>query len=121
MAGEEEEKSVRLSYLGLCKLLVVQSNKTSTASFSLAYRVAALEALGKIVAAFSEEKKQAVWAELTTKGLALDDEDLKPVLLAKRVGVWEGLLYAGIIGVEGLALKFQVLLKHSAWTVRESR
>ncbi|GMI11930.1 hypothetical protein TrLO_g5744 [Triparma laevis f. longispina] len=118
LAGEEEGRSVSLSYLGLCKLMVGQSNKTSTASFSLTYRVAALEALAKIVGAFSDKKKQAVWTELTST-LALD-EDLKPVLVAKRVVCTKELIYAGIDGVEGLALKYQTLSKHSAWTVREA-
>lgn len=118
LAEEEEGRSVSLSYLGLCKLMVGQSNKTSTASFSLAYRVAALEALAKVVGAFSDKKKQAVWTELTST-LALD-EDLKPVLVAKRVVCTKELIYAGIDGVEGLALKYQTLSKHSAWTVREA-
>ncbi|GMH80169.1 hypothetical protein TL16_g08431 [Triparma laevis f. inornata] len=118
LAGEEEGRSVSLSYLGLCKLMVGQSNKTSTASFSLTYRVAAVEALAKIVGAFSDKKKQAVWTELTST-LALD-EDLKPVLVAKRVVCTKELIYAGIDGVEGLALKYQTLSKHSAWTVREA-
>ena len=120
-AAEEEGGNVSLSYLGLCKLLISQSNKTSSASFSLAYRVAALEALAQIAGSFSDSKKKAAWSELGD--LALDDDEvLKPVLIAKRVEVVKSLLFSGIgeDSTSTLSQKFLRLSKHSAWTVRSS-
>ena len=119
--GVEEVERVELGFLGLCKMLLDQSAKTSSsASYVLGFRVKCLEALARVAGTFSNETKQWVWTGLV-KALEPEQKADKPVLVAKRIALTQALIWDDIsvdLAVE-LSEKFKALARHEAWTVRE--
>ena len=120
MEEDDQCATSPIAYLGLCRLLLDQANVKSSASYTLPYRVASLESAAKFIDHLSNDKKIRLWEKLSK--IELHDDDLPPVLIAKRVGVLAALFHNGMS--EDVALdvtkELVVLAKNQAWSVREA-
>jgi hypothetical protein len=112
----EENRTAKISLLGVCRLVYQQSLTKSTATFALPYKIAALAALAKIGGGQGAFLNEGVGALIELE--AKEGEKLPPVVLARRIDVLAALVHEGMEG--GACERLEGLIKHEAWTVRES-
>ena len=80
------------------------------------YRIAALESAEKFVESLDDEMKRRMWDEIGE--MELEEEGVKPVVVARKINVLAALAYANIDGE--LSERLMPLIKNEAWSVREA-
>ncbi len=113
----QTEQELSISWRGICSLFYGQSLIKSTAVFALPYKVASLVSLTKVLEKVGEDKLKELHEELSS---GIEYEGVEPVIIAKRVGVFGGLVYEGMGDCASVCRTLEGLSRHEAWTVREA-